>query len=179
MKFNDELIQLGKSIFHNKYHKELLKQAFRDGIYNTHRYRGIHFNRFLEEKGYFVKEYSWYVLWYQTFLEASYSKPYIMEKKIITLFTSLPLNEEGVTIFNDLFYYYDNHIFGEFWYKIAKNPVLDEFFIYCTNFSHYYVCSEMSIEILSLLRQYEPYISNYGKWRKLVDYKIQEKRTIY
>lgn len=168
-------IELGEKSLHHLKNKELLKRAFKDGIYNSYG----SFDNFLEEIGYFTTTYTWYFYWYQVFLEAAYSKTSVMEKKILSLFVSLPLDDKGVVIFNELFYYYDNsHLFGVFWHKLSKSPVLDELFIYCSEFFLNKPSTKKVIEILTLLRTYYPYSSNYGKWRKIVYRRIHIVRTI-
>lgn len=169
MKFNEELIQLGKSLFERPYHKKLLKRAFKDGIYSIKDYRYRKFNRFLEEKGYFIKEYDWYKEWYITFLESSYSNPVIMEKNIISLFLSLPLDSKGLLIFNQIFFYYEEHLFEEFALKLSRSRILDELFIhYSEPFMSLYEYKDF-IQIMSLFEKYFPYISNYHVWRSFVN----------
>lgn len=168
MQFNHELIQLGKSVFARQEHKELLKKAFSDKAYNAKQYRLKKFNRFLEEQGYFVKTYDWYKEWYLTFLESAYSDPILMEKNIISLFLSLPLDAKGLLIFDEIFFYYETHLFGDFWERLARSRVLDEFFIYCSDPFMYHYTQEDFLQIMTLLKEYAPYCSNYDKWRTIV-----------
>lgn len=175
----NEYIELARKELHHLKHKDLLKKAFRDEVYTS--VYGLHLYRykepldsFLHITGTRIESIPTYVQMLDDFLEAVYSEEH-MEKKILEIFTSIPLTSEGEeTIFNIFGGSLPDGLplFSEFEIVYKKSKIITELFDLGWALFTYYPCGYRITpkEFLEALRVYYKDYPNTLKWEKFVDY---------
>lgn len=178
----NEYIELARKELHHLKHKDLLKKAFRDGVYRSVETSGMYkykepLDSFLHTVGILLEKYPNYVEMLDRFLHATYLSGDQMEKEIFQIFLSIPLTEEGGKTFVSMFserYYSRNHLFSEFYLFYKDSLIITEFFklamdLYGLFPQHYYSLDPLPIDPVRFLEQFHEYYADsypdFSQWK--------------